>query len=229
VLKTLTGGYDGYGTFFPNSLDQGMALFESEFKKQNLGLLAEKKVDFKQEMALMLFRSARGEMTSYPLVKTYQHQGRCLFVEGPKAHPHLSRLKKKLFLMMDQIDYVGALGIELFDTGKKLFVNELAPRVHNSGHFSQNAMNYSQFDLHWMCGLGIKLPKIHSLSSHFSMWNLLGNSKGQLEIPEASNQGLVHLYGKPEGRKGRKLGHVNFVNSLPKSLKNIANFQEKKK
>ncbi|MFN7825529.1 MAG: ATP-grasp domain-containing protein [Pseudobdellovibrionaceae bacterium] len=229
VLKTLTGGYDGNGTFFPQSLPEAEELLAKVKSDSGLGILAELKVSFKNEVAFMLFRSSRGEKVSYPLVRTFQHQGRCVFVEGPFSHRRSSAMKKKLFQMMDKIDYVGALGVEMFDTGQELLVNELAPRVHNSGHYSQNSLCPNQFDLHWMCGLGLKLPKVQLLSSKFSMWNLLGDRQNEIPFPKVLEKGHLHLYGKQDCRPGRKMGHVNFQSQLPQDLHRIAKNLEKKK
>ena len=116
--------------------------------------------------------------------------------------------------MMNKLDYVGALGVEMFDTGSELWVNELAPRVHNSGHYSQNALSESQFSLHLRAGLGDQIQAPAILARQFVMTNLIGTNEEQVEAP-ADLTGALHLYGKLENRVGRKMGHVNYLSLSP--------------
>ncbi len=118
--------------------------------------------------------------------------------------------------MMQKIDYVGILAVELFETKKGLIVNELAPRVHNSAHYSQDALLTSQFEYHLRAGLGLTLPKVELLRRGFAMVNLLGEGNG---IPKLSRAplGKLHWYGKNENRPGRKLGHINVIDSSAKA------------
>lgn len=118
---------------------------------------------------------------------------------------------------MNEIGYVGALGIEFFDTGKELLVNELAPRVHNSGHYSQEALKESQFLLHVKAGLDFALAKPDILDKAFVMTNLIGSHNKPLQIP-FSIEGKIHLYGKSENRPRRKMGHVNYTGKNAKTL-----------
>lgn len=221
VLKKRIGGYDGNGTWIlasRNKFEQANKIDPDLFLSP--GLIAEKFIPFRRELAVMLVRSRSGEKLALPLVQSVQVDSRCDTVVGPIDHPQFLPLQKKLFKMLDAIDYVGVLGLELFDTGKELLVNELAPRVHNSGHYSQNSLSFSQFDLHWMAGLGLALPKIKMQTPAFAMINLIGQkTTTKMTCPE-SLQGQLHWYGKLESRPGRKMGHINYGgNSIPSLLR----------
>lgn len=209
VLKSNFGGYDGYGTFFAKKATDLESLGE-KLPESPQGYMAEQMIKFKREVAAILVRTSTGESIALPLVETMQTQGRCDWVRGPISHKAWPSLQKRLFHMMKELNYVGALGVEMFDTGTELWVNELAPRVHNSGHYSQNALSESQFALHVKAGLGLKIPKLKILSPQFAMVNLLGQSEETLQAP-AHLTGELHLYGKAENRPGRKMGHVNYL------------------
>jgi 5-(carboxyamino)imidazole ribonucleotide synthase len=209
VLKVNFGGYDGYGTYFARKLISLRELEEKVKTKSQL-FMAEKLISFKRETAAILVRGSSGNCFSLPLVETFQHMGKCDWVRGPISHQAWPALEKKLKQMMKKLDYVGALGVEMFDTGSELLVNELAPRVHNSGHYSQNALTESQFSLHIRAGCGEKIQAPQLLTSQFVMTNLIGTSSRRLQAP-LDLTGALHLYGKAENRPGRKMGHVNYV------------------
>ncbi|MEZ0391544.1 MAG: 5-(carboxyamino)imidazole ribonucleotide synthase [Pseudobdellovibrionaceae bacterium] len=228
VLKTNFGGYDGYGTFFAKK-ESDLKALEEKLKVSSQGFLAEKWIPFRREVAAILVRNSKGQTLALPLVQTQQTQGRCDWVQGPITHRRWPVLQKRLFQMMKSLDYVGALGVEMFDTGPELLVNELAPRVHNSGHYSQDALAESQFLLHLKAGLGLPLSKVQSLSPQFVMTNLLGESSQPLMVPK-NLSGHLHLYGKQENRPGRKMGHVNYLGPkgpalLKKALKERKGFR----
>lgn len=228
VLKTCFGGYDGYGTFFAKK-ESHLKDLAGKLPESSQGFMAEKMISFKRELAAILVRSSTGETLALPLVETCQTDGRCDWVRGPITHRKWNDLQKRLFHMMKSMNYVGCMGVEIFDTGTELLVNELAPRVHNSGHYSQNALSESQFALHLKAGLGMKLGPVKLLTPQFAMVNLLGQSQNSLEAP-ADLTGELHLYGKAENRPGRKMGHVNYLGPkgpalLKKALKERKAFQ----
>lgn len=214
VLKKAQGGYDGYGTFMikkPGDFDR----FQSEF----FPAIIEDKIPFKRELAMMFFRNEAGEVYCYPLVESRQRNSKCDLVWGPVQHKKIHDLQKRFVRFLKGTGYVGALGVEFFDAGDKLLVNELAPRVHNSGHYSQNAFTQSQFHLHWKAILNLPLTPPIPTGDAFVMANLIGESKRGMKIP-ASLKGSLHWYGKSENRPGRKMGHVNYVGAAwPKLLK----------
>ncbi len=223
VLKTAFGGYDGYGTFFLKNQDSCEQVLNKASNYLNESdqhcLIAEPMISFHQEQALIAIRNKNSETVFFPLVTTKQLHGRCDWVHGPSSHPKLEALEKKIRLFLEKIDYVGAIGIELFDctinNKRELWVNELAPRVHNSGHYSQDALNIDQFTAHWLAGLGMTMPTIMANSKQFAMMNLIGESNSAIQSPEnihtSISTGHLHLYAKKENRPGRKMGHLNLT------------------
>jgi len=226
VLKKNFGGYDGYGTFFARK-SSDLKDLEEKLKTEPLGFLAEKMISFKRELAAIFVRNSSGKTLCLPLVETHQTEGRCDWVRGPLNHRQWPDLQKKIFKMMKGLDYVGALGVEMFDTGSTLLVNELAPRVHNSGHYSQDALLESQFALHLKAGLGEDLNPVQILAPQFVMTNLLGVSRAELN-PPTQLKGTLHLYGKTENRPGRKMGHINYLGTKGPALLTFA-LKERKK
>ncbi len=213
VLKKSRGGYDGFGTFYykkKEDLEKGKALLPSEF-------IAEAYVPFRRELAVTIVRSVNGEIVYFPLVESHQINSRCDWVIGPTKHKKFSSLLKKLALLVREIEYVGAISFELFDTEKDLLVNEVAPRVHNSAHYSQEGLSHSQFLLHLLAALGGPLPKPRPMSAQFAMINLIGQSHDPVQIPQEL-YGYLHWYGKAENRPGRKMGHINYLGTSAKKI-----------
>lgn len=216
VLKKNFGGYDGNGTYFLNS-ENDVTKFCQEISFNSEGYIAETRISFKRELACIFVRSASGIFLSLPLVETKQSFGRCDWVWGPIKHRQFATIEKKFKRMLGQINYVGCMGVEMFDTGKDLYINELAPRVHNSGHYSQAALNESQFLLHLKAGLDLAFDKPQLLAKAFVMTNLVGKSSQAIDFPQSLN-GQLNMYGKFENRLGRKMGHINYLGNSAKSL-----------
>lgn len=222
VLKQRRYGYDGYGTFImkPGKRD------ESVLQKSKHGFIAENLVKFKRELAISFVRSKKGQFLALPLVESVQQDARCFSVCGPIAHPGIKKLTKQFEKLMRDLDYVGVLAVELFDVNGELMVNELAPRVHNSAHYSQNALTCSQFEYHWRAGLGLELPPVKRLAPAFAMVNLLGEGGTEIVLARTSG-GFLHWYGKTENRAGRKLGHLNTLDKTPEAaLKAALNWRK---
>ena len=228
VFKKRRFGYDGYGTFVVRS-PEALRKFLPELAKNPHGFIAEKFVPFKRELAVMIARGKNGQRTALPFVETYQESSRCLWVKGPlKPTAALAKLEKSLLKFLADIGYVGLMGVELFETSHGLLVNELAPRVHNSGHYSLDALSDDQFSLHIKAILGAELTRPKLLAGGFAMWNLLGSSR---RVPRLRLTPDVHLhwYGKTENRAGRKMGHLNAIDrtaekALAKARKARAGF-----
>lgn len=211
VLKQRRFGYDGYGTFvFRNGKGDETALL-----KTNHGFIAEEWIQFKRELAFSVVRSRSGQILTLPLVESVQKDSRCFSVQGPIQHSGLKKLQSPTTKMMNALDYVGILAFELFDTKSGLLVNELAPRVHNSAHYSIDALTCSQFEYHWRAGLDLPLPKVQLRQPGFAMVNLLG--EGGKIVLDRSTKGYLHWYGKKENRPGRKLGHINTLGKTAKA------------
>ena len=214
VLKATRHGYDGQGTFVVKSRE------ELEKIWQKLGypqMLLEEYVLFSKELAVMAARNSQGEMAIYPVVETQQEEQVCRRVYAPSIIPARVSLAVEDIArtLLEKLDVVGILGIELFLTESgQILVNEIAPRTHNSGHYTIDACVISQFamQLRAIADLPLGDP---SLQCHGAvMVNLLGyehctndylSKRRQLaRIPQTT----VHWYDKLESRPGRKLGHV---------------------
>lgn len=225
VLKKRLGGYDGNGTFIIENL-QNLNHFKMQFKKCENLFIAEKKINFLNEMALSACRNLSGEIVFLPLVLTVQKDKRCDYVLGPKTHKAESRLKTKIKKMMTELNYVGILAFELFDIGSDLIVNEVAPRVHNSAHYTQEALSCDQFEFHLRAILNMQLPQINLRQPYFCMVNLIG--KSQREVLRLPTTGGMHWYHKTENRPGRKMGHINYIGNQEAGLLKKALFERGK-
>jgi 5-(carboxyamino)imidazole ribonucleotide synthase len=212
VLKARRFGYDGYGTFKVQPPPASPVILH----KSKYGFIAEEFIDFKRELAISFVRNEEGKMLSLPLVETVQKDSRCFSVHGPVEHRGVRKLAQQIHTMMEALDYVGILAVEMFETRDGLLVNELAPRVHNSAHYSQDALTCSQFSYHLRAGLGWPLPPISATKPGFAMVNLLGESKAKPKLSHAIT-GTLHWYGKTDNRPGRKMGHINVIDSTPRS------------
>lgn len=218
VLKQRRFGYDGYGTFFvkTNLKDKE---WENIIQKSTNGFIAEKKIKFKRELALLFARDRFGKIIEFPLVESKQTNARCDWVMGPLKHPQEKPLRNLIKNLLKKENYVGVIAFELFDTGSKLLVNEIAPRVHNSGHYSLDALSLSQFQAHVLAVCGLHLPKAQLLSP-FAMANLLGTTEKSPSWPSTlfnkPERVQLHWYGKHNNRPDRKMGHINALGSSPK-------------
>lgn len=214
VLKKRLYGYDGYGTFVlrnPSDLKK----FEKVLLTAKVGFIAEKFIPFKRELAVSIARSTTGEVAFLPLVESFQENSRCLWVKGPVVHPQLKAIRNKLKKFVESIKYVGVISFELFDTSPSTWlINEIAPRVHNSAHYSLDGLSCDQFSLHIMSVLGQPISDPRPVQDGFAMYNLLGESRRQPRWTLA-NDVKLYWYGKTENRPGRKMGHINAIDKSP--------------
>ncbi|MCZ0931928.1 MAG: ATP-grasp domain-containing protein [Oligoflexia bacterium] len=169
VLKSRMGGYDGYGTFVIKKKSH-----IKQIKLPQTNFIAEKLIPFKRELALLSARNKKGQIVFFPLVESFQEKSTCLWVKGPAQHKKLKSLKTQIKKFLSHIDYQGVIAFELFDTHSNLIVNELAPRVHNTGHYSLDALTEDQFSLHLkaISNQTLKTPRLKYKA--FAMLNLLG-------------------------------------------------------
>ena len=216
VCKRRFGGYDGNGTFVIASKMQ-LLEFKVRFKGQENQFIAERFIAFKSERSLIFARNKRGELLHFPMVQSVQTNNQCDYVVGPSAHSKQAKLIAKINQFLSGIDYVGVIAFELFDIGAKLFINEIAPRVHNTGHFSQDALNVDQFELHLRCILGLNLPPVRLKQPAFVMVNLIGVST-HVPVIRSMPTGSMHWYDKTENRPRRKMGHINYIGKNKKAL-----------
>ncbi|MBL1174599.1 MAG: 5-(carboxyamino)imidazole ribonucleotide synthase [Pantanalinema sp. GBBB05] len=226
VLKTRRHGYDGQGTFILRSEAEFQATLE---RLPNVPLLVEEFVPFERELAAIAARSVNGEIALYPIVETQQEQQVCRRVFAPAAVSPavVMQIEAIVRTLLTSLDAVGIFGIELFLTpDDKVLVNEIAPRTHNSGHFTLDACDTSQFEQHLraVCGLPLGDPVMRSPAA--VMVNLLGYEQSQSDYLSKRQQlaalpgSQVHWYGKTESRPGRKLGHVTVL--LPDTDRQLA-------
>jgi 5-(carboxyamino)imidazole ribonucleotide synthase len=205
VLKTCRMGYDGKGQWV---LRTAADVEKVRAELPEVPLVLEKYVEFTREVSMLGVRARTGEMAFYPVIENH-HRGGILRLSIAPA-PNLTAELQEMAVaatrkVLEALEYVGVLCIEFFEVGGKLLANEMAPRVHNSGHWSIEGAVTSQFENHLRAVMGLPLGST-AVMGHSAMVNLIG------EIPEASEVLKVpnvhlHLYGK-EPRPGRKVGHV---------------------
>ncbi len=217
VLKTSRGGYDGRGVWVINSAEQAAEVLAIPLAA-GAQWLAEEHIDFAQELAAQVARSPHGQAVAYPIARTTQINGICAEVVVPcpglSAERAVQAQEIALRIARD-LNVIGMLTVELFDTGEEIYVNELAMRPHNSGHWSIEGAVTSQFENHLRAVLDLPLGDPRAVASYAVMVNILGGDADDLYSAYrhvlARDPGIkVHLYGK-EVRAGRKLGHVTVI------------------
>lgn len=220
MLKAKTMAYDGRGNFVVKSAE---SIPEALEVLKDRPLYAEKWAPFTKELAVMVVRNPADEVFSYPTVETVHRDNICHTVYAPARVNDSLRVRAQALAerAVGAFDGAGIFGVEMFllEDGE-LLVNEIAPRPHNSGHYTIDACTTSQFEAHVRSILGLAMPKgftqLRTADTNAIMLNVLGGANGEekdqcmraLETPNAS----VYLYGK-ESRPKRKLGHINVISS----------------
>ncbi|MFO7788149.1 MAG: 5-(carboxyamino)imidazole ribonucleotide synthase [Halospina sp.] len=208
VAKSATEGYDGKGQAVLDAPEQAAEAWP------RIGCdtaIAESFVAFKRELSIVAVRGQDGEMAFYPLAENIHHQGILRFSIAPAPHitPELEdQAQRMIRTLMNELGYVGVLALEMFETEEGLVANEMAPRVHNSGHWSQNGAVTSQFENHIRAVSGLPLGETAAFQPT-CMINLIGETGPVADILRLPYTHL-HLYGKA-GRPGRKVGHINIL------------------
>lgn len=212
ILKTRRFGYDGKGQFLVKSLEDAITAFNQLGRK---GIIAEGFVKFDRELSCIAVRGIDGATFFYPLVENFHHEGILRLSLAP-AQVHATDLNLQASAQVGRIlqalDYVGILAVEFFEKEGKLIANEMAPRVHNSGHWTIEGAETSQFENHIRAVAGLPLgdPKPRGFSAMINIIGSMPDAAKVLQIPGAH----LHDYGK-EPRAGRKLGHLTIrANSL---------------
>ncbi len=217
MAKSLKGGYDGKGNKKIRNKDD-LKAFLAKFSSNEW--LLEEWVDFDKEFALVGSRDRNGKIRLFPLVETFQSNNVCDWVLSPAdTNYEIDLFALNVFSsIVNELDYVGVLGIEFFFGKSGLLINEIAPRTHNSGHFSIEACTSSQFDQHICISTGITTPEILMKSEGSLMVNLLGLKKDySLALKERLRRlseldgANLHWYGKSKETFGRKMGHITFL------------------
>jgi len=205
ILKTCRLGYDGKGQWVLRTTEDVEAV-RKEFPSTQL--ILEKFVNFSRELSILAVRGRSGETAFYPLVENH-HRGGILRLSLAPAPNLAAKLQAEAEAaarrVLEALDYVGVLAIELFEYDGRLLANEMAPRVHNSGHWSIEGAVTSQFENHLRAVSGLPLGDTRT-AGHSAMLNLIGELPESADILAVSDAHL-HVYGKSL-RPGRKVGHV---------------------
>ncbi|EFX91857.1 phosphoribosylaminoimidazole carboxylase, ATPase subunit [Actinobacillus ureae ATCC 25976] len=204
VVKRRTGGYDGRGQWIvtQDSIDQITPDLFGE-------VIAEKFIPFDGEISIVGARFRDGSTRFYPISHNLQQNGILRYsvcdVNLPNQQTYQTQAEQMLGTIMQDLDYIGVMAMECFVVGDTLLINELAPRVHNSGHWTQLGCSISQFELHLRALLDLPTPQLKQIAPSV-MVNLIGieHNNAWLEVPFSQ----LHWYGK-EVRAGRKVGHIN--------------------
>ncbi|RBW64855.1 5-(carboxyamino)imidazole ribonucleotide synthase [Vibrionales bacterium C3R12] len=219
VLKSTLGGYDGKGQWRLKTLDNVDATWaemaECIAATDNQAIVAEEFVPFDREVSLVGARGANGEIQVYPLAENVHTDG-VLSLSTAIDDIELQEQARVMFTAVaERLDYVGVLALEFFDVQGSLLVNEIAPRVHNSGHWTQQGAEVCQFENHLRAVCGLPLGGTECIRPT-AMVNILGEDslpQSVLAMPGCH----VHWYGK-EKRAGRKMGHINVCANSRKDL-----------
>lgn len=207
VLKTCRMGYDGKGQVKIAKAEEAEAAFAA-LKSDHL--IAEGFVSFRRELSVVLARGAEGTVASWGPVENI-HRNHILWRTYAPAiiTPDLAAEAERIAASLAEgLGYVGVMAVELFDCGDRILVNEMAPRVHNSGHWTMDAATTSQFEQHIRAICGLPLGSGDRLCDAV-MENLVGDEIDAWPRLLAEPATKLHLYGKAEARPGRKMGHVN--------------------
>ena len=210
VLKTRREGYDGKGQVWIRDAADAEAAFDAIGRRP---AVLEAAAVFQRELSVIAARGRDGVVVVYPLGENIHANGVLKTTLAPAAvdAKTQARAVEIASAVLDGLDYVGVMGIELFDMGNGvLLVNEVAPRVHNTGHWTQDGCVCDQFEQHIRAIVGWPLgpTKAHA---RIEMTNLLGDEVDQWRALAAEPNARLHLYGKHEARAGRKMAHVNRV------------------
>ena len=209
ILKTRRFGYDGKGQVRINentNLDNILTQF------QNAPCILEGLVNFNKEISVIGARDQNGAVSCYDPGENYHENGVLKTTLVPAKINQKTSTDAVLLTaqILNKLNYVGVIGVELFVTDNELLINEIAPRVHNSGHWTQNGCLIDQFEQHIRAIGGLQLGdgKRHS---NIEMTNILGDEIKKLDKFVNDGKSAVHLYGKEEIKVGRKMGHINRI------------------
>lgn len=210
LLKTRREGYDGKGQVWIRDAADAEAAFEAIGRRP---AVLEAAAVFNRELSVIAARGHDGAVAVYPLGENIHADGVLKTTLAPAAvdAKTQARAVEIASAVLDGLDYVGVMGIELFDMGDGvLLVNEVAPRVHNTGHWTQDGCVCDQFEQHIRAIVGWPLGPTEA-RARIEMTNLLGDEIDQWRALAAEPNARLHLYGKHEARAGRKMAHVNRV------------------
>ena len=209
ILKTRRMGYDGKGQA---RIDTAADIQPAWDAMKGASAILEGFVSFSQEISVIAARGLTGEVAAFDPGENVHEAGILRETRVPARLNGRQRSDAVLLAakILNALDYVGVLGVELFVTPDALIVNEIAPRVHNSGHWTQNGCSTDQFEQHIRAVAGLPLGD-GGRHADVVMENLIGDDLDRVPELLRTRDVAVHLYGKPEVRAGRKMGHVNRI------------------
>jgi 5-(carboxyamino)imidazole ribonucleotide synthase len=213
LMKTRREGYDGKGQRWVEHAPEAARAFA---ELGGVPVILEAAAAFERELSIIAARGRDGAIAVYPLSENH-HEGGILrrSIAPARAAPKLVEQAERIAArILSGLDYVGVIGVELFEMADgRLLVNEIAPRVHNTGHWTQDGCEVDQFEQHIRAVAGWPLGPTKPVA-RVEMLNLLGDEVEQWRRFAAEPETRVHLYGKRQAKPGRKMGHVNRVKPL---------------
>jgi 5-(carboxyamino)imidazole ribonucleotide synthase len=231
ILKTCRMGYDGKGQWILRSAEdvsraeRELPATDAAARKrkgtdpaEHAPFVLERLVPFARELSVLAVRGRTGETAVYPLVENHHRAGilRMSLAPAPQLDPAIQQTAEDAARrVFEALQYVGVLAIEFFEHEGRLLANEMAPRVHNSGHWTIEGAVTSQFENHLRAVVGLPLGSTHAIGCS-AMLNLIGEVPDSAEVL-AVRDAHLHLYGK-SARAGRKLGHITLRASSPEQL-----------
>jgi len=224
IAKRISGGYDGRGVWRVENVDD-----LDELLSEHTQLLIEELIEFDSEIAVMVARSQHGQATSWAPTQTVQSDGICTLTisPAPVISSTIAEQAQHLALTIaDEISLIGVMAVEMFVKGDQLYINELAMRPHNSGHWTIEGSRTSQFEQHLRAILDLPLGDPTMTAPFAVMGNILGGDKSDMYRPYlhlmARNPNLKFHQYKKEVRKGRKIGHVTVIGENLLELTEVA-------
>lgn len=228
VMKTATGGYDGKGQWFIRNVDQIPIAIEA-WNHSGVVMIIEKFISFSKELSVIVARNLLGQAKLFPIAENI-HINNILHQSIVPARISMEQWKQAEVIALkiaESLQAVGLIAIEMFLTNDgEIIVNELAPRPHNSGHYSMDACVTSQFEQHIRAICGLPLGDT-SLLSPIIMVNILGQHLSNVldKIDQLPPTAKLHLYGKKETLENRKMGHINFMGNIEQVIQQINDLQ----
>ena len=224
ILKIAQFGYDGKGQAHVNNLKELELAFDGFDRKP---CVLEKKLSLEAEVSVVLARSSNGKKVNFPVIEN-QHISGILDISIVPARVSNSLCTEAIYyaeLIASKLNYIGVMAIEFFISNEKIYINEVAPRPHNSGHHSLDSCDFDQFDHQVFALTDTPLFK-PKLTTKAVMVNLLGDiwfRNGELNPPnfdifKGSSKEVLHIYGKSKARPGRKMGHFTVIGNNADSI-----------
>jgi 5-(carboxyamino)imidazole ribonucleotide synthase len=208
LLKSRRYGYDGKGQAWVHRADEAPGAWQAIGRQP---AVAEARIAFDAEFSVILARGRNGETSAFPLTRNH-HEGGILRTSTVPAGPAIEAMADQAIAaalaIEEALEHVGVLTVEFFACADGPIVNEIAPRVHNSGHWTIEGAHTSQFEQHLRAILGLPLGDPSLVAGGATMENLIGADIGHWADIVAEPGAFLHLYGKGEARPGRKMGHV---------------------